>query len=103
MSHFPGAERRDVRMLGFARRTTVEEALAWIDRGIGALSSEEVSLWQAAGRVLAEDIVSPIDVPRFARSMMDGFAVVAADTLGATAYNPLKLTIVGQSLAGDAF
>ena len=79
----------DVRMRGFARRTTVEAALAWIDEHCRRLPAERTSIWQAAGRVLAADIVSRVDVPGFARSMMDGFALQAADTLGATAYSRL--------------
>ena len=96
----------DVRMRGFARRTTVEDALAWIDSTVpelGDLGVEDVSLNCAAGRVLARDVVSRVNVPGFARAMMDGFAVVAEDTLGATSYNPLPLTILGTSLPSVAF
>ena len=93
----------DVRMRGFARRTTVEEALAWVDACSGPLAEERVSLWEAAGRVLAADAVSAVAVPGFDRSMMDGFALQAADTLGATSYNRLPLAIVGQSLPGQPF
>jgi molybdopterin molybdotransferase len=97
------ASNRDVRMRGFARRTTVEAALQWLDDVARRLPSESVSVWRAAGRVLASDVVSDIDVPAFARSMMDGFAVQASDTQGATAYNRLELQIIGQSLAGKPF
>ena len=45
---------------------------------------ERVPLARALDRVLAEDLVSPIDLPDFARSTMDGFAVRAADTFGAS-------------------
>src|SRR5437764_12959220 len=93
----------DVRMRGFARRTTVEAALAWIDQHCRRLPAERTSIWQAAGRVLAADIVSRVDVPGFARSMMDGFALQAADTLGATAYSRLEAQIIGQSLPGTPF
>jgi molybdopterin molybdotransferase len=96
----------DVRMRGFAQRTTVEDALAWIDSllpAIDELSNEDISLLGAAGRVLARDVVSNIDLPGFARAMMDGFAVVADDTLGATCYNALGLNILGTSLPGAPF
>ena len=46
--------------------------------------AEDVSTSEALGRVLAEDIHSPDDLPTFRRSTMDGFAVRAADTFGAT-------------------
>jgi molybdopterin molybdotransferase len=98
--HSPSA---DVRMRGFARRTTVEEALAWVDALSARLGSERVSIWSAAGRVLAAEISSQVDVPLFARSMMDGFAVQAADTLGSTPYNRPELQIVGESLPGRPF
>ncbi len=93
----------DVRMRGFASRTTVESALAWVDRHSARLSAERASVWAAAGRVLAGDVVSPVDVPQFARSMMDGYAVLATDTLGATAYHRLPLAVIGQSLPGQPF
>ena len=57
------------------------------------LRSERVGLDQAAGRVAARDVTSGIDVPPFARAAMDGYAVVAADTAGAsrTAAAPLRM------------
>ncbi|NQT11290.1 MAG: molybdopterin molybdenumtransferase MoeA, partial [Planctomycetes bacterium] len=69
-------------MRGFARRTTVADALAWVDREISRGSEQPAPLSEAAGRVLARDVISDVDVPRFVRSMMDGFAVRAADTMG---------------------
>jgi molybdopterin molybdotransferase len=90
-------------MRGFLRRSTVEQALAWVDAHAGRLPAESVSLWCAAGRVLASDITSSVDVPGFERSMMDGYAVRSGDTLGATPYNRLPLAIIGQSLPGQPF
>lgn len=89
-------------MKGFARRTTVEDALAWLDVHLARLPEEWVALEQAAGRVLARDVASGVNVPAFARAMMDGFAVRSADTLGASAYQRLPLVVVGQSLPGRA-
>lgn len=91
----------DVRMRGFVRRTTVSDALAWVDQHVSPLDLEQVDLNDAAGRVLGSDMVSSVDVPQFDRSMMDGFALLAEDTLGATAYNRLLLEIVGQSMPGS--
>jgi molybdopterin molybdotransferase len=90
-------------MRGFARRTTVADALIWLDNQVKTLRSETVPLDRAAGRVLASDIVSSCDVPGFDRSMMDGFAVRAADTLDASSYNPIELSIIGESLPGQPF
>jgi molybdopterin molybdotransferase len=52
-------------------------------------------------RVLAEDVVSPSDLPDFARSTMDGFAVRAADTYGASEGLPAYLTLVGEVAMGQ--
>jgi molybdopterin molybdotransferase len=90
-------------MRGFAQRTTVEAAIAWVDSASQRLPTERVNVWNAAGRVLAADVVSSVSVPGFSRSMMDGYAVRGDDTLGATGYNRLELTIVGQSLPGQPF
>lgn len=92
----------DVRMRGFTSRSTVEAAWAWLDAALAKLppAMEVVGLFEAGGRVLAQDVTSAIDVPGFARSMMDGYAVHAEDTYGATAYNPLPLSIVGVSFPG---
>ena len=73
----------DVRMRGFARRTTVADALKWLDARTTCLPEETVPLAEAAGRVLAREVVSGVDVPAFDRSMMDGYAVRAVDTTGA--------------------
>ena len=93
-------------MHGFVQRTTVDDALAWVDSvlpSFGNLEIEDVSLLSAAGRVLARDVVSPVNVPGFARAMMDGFAVVAEDTQGATSYNAMPLKILGTCLPSQAF
>jgi len=94
-------------MRGFARRTTVADALRWLDEQIDALSGvaagQTVPLQQAAGRVLASEVTSRVDVPGFDRAMMDGFAVRAADTLGAAPYNRLALEVIGESMPGRPF
>ena len=92
---------RDVRMKGFAQRTTVADAINWLDKQLEPLDSHSVPLEQASGRVLANDVTSGVDVPGFDRAMMDGYAVVAADTQGASAYNPLRLEVVGEVLPGQ--
>jgi molybdopterin molybdotransferase len=90
-------------MRGFSHRATVAQALEWLEIHAAPLSSELVVLADAAGRVLAVDVVSKFDVPTFSRSMMDGFAVQAADTLGAAPYNRLPLRIVGEVFPGASF
>jgi molybdopterin molybdotransferase len=93
----------DVRMRGFAQRHTVDAALAWLDAQLQPLTAERVPLRVAAGRVLAASVVSDVDVPGFDRAMMDGYAVVSDSTEGASAYTPLQLTVVGQSMPGCPF
>ena len=95
--------KHDVRMRGFRSRTCVEDALAWIDANVSSLSPEAVGLAEAHGRVLASAITSPINVPAFDRSAMDGFAVKSAETVGAGDYNPLSFRIVGLSMPGQPF
>jgi molybdopterin molybdotransferase len=93
----------DVRMQGFARRSTVAAALSWLDARLHPLDAEDVPLLAAAGRVLAEPVISDIDVPGFDRATMDGFAVVADSTEGATAYNRVSLRVIGDALPGVPF
>jgi putative molybdopterin biosynthesis protein len=63
------------------------------------LETEEVRLAEALNRVLAEDVVAPLDVPGFDRSNVDGFAVRAEDTFGASEDRPLDLRLNGEVLA----
>ncbi|MAE64020.1 MAG: molybdenum cofactor biosynthesis protein [Phycisphaeraceae bacterium] len=88
-------------MRGFARRTTVADARSRLDASVHMLTDETICLFEAAGRVLASNVRCTVDVPGFARSMMDGYAVKAADTSGATGYNRRPLTVVGEVLAGS--
>ncbi len=62
--------------------------------------TEHVLLAHATGRVLARDVVSPYDVPPFTRSAMDGYAVIAADTVAATRDRPAQLRIVERIYTG---
>src|SRR4051794_17962918 len=62
--------------------------------------NEAVPLLRALDRVLAEDLTSPVDLPDFPRSTMDGFAVRAADTYGASEGLPAYLAVSGEVLMG---
>jgi molybdopterin molybdotransferase len=64
------------------------------------LEHQRIATADALDRVLAEDLVSPADLPTFPRSTMDGFAVRAVDTYGASEGLPAYLTIVGEVLMG---
>lgn len=67
--------------------------------GRAALDAETVPLEAALGRVLAEDVRAEVDVPGFDRSNMDGFAVRAADTYGASEEEPVRLRLNDEVLA----
>jgi putative molybdopterin biosynthesis protein len=74
------------------------EAIEGLDLTAGA---ESVPIREARGRVLAERVDAPIDVPGFDRASMDGYAVRAEETFGATEDDPVDLPIVGTVLAGE--
>lgn len=65
------------------------------------LGIQEVPLLKAVGRVLAEDVASPLNVPPFHRSTVDGYAVRAEDTFGAEEDNPVVLKLAGHVDAGE--
>ncbi|MDG2051775.1 MAG: molybdopterin biosynthesis protein [Myxococcota bacterium] len=60
--------------------------------------SESVRLEDALGRVLAEDVRAPVDVPGFDRSNMDGFAIQAPDTFGASEEEPVLLRLNSETV-----
>lgn len=93
----------DVRMDGFARRTAVPAALAWVGTNAARLPAESVAVEQAAGRVLAAGVIASIAVPEFDRAAMDGFALRGAETAGAGEYSPLEFAVRGQALSGQPF
>jgi molybdopterin molybdotransferase len=80
---------------------TVEEALEKILAGIGPLPMERVALPLALGRTLAEDIAADIDLPPYDNSAVDGYAVRAQDTSGATADHPVVLRTLTDIHAGE--
>jgi molybdenum cofactor synthesis domain-containing protein len=65
------------------------------------VSLESTTLSEALGRVLAEDVVAPFDVPSFDRSTVDGYAVIAADTFGAEENRPVGLEFCGHIDIGE--
>ncbi|MCW4032182.1 MAG: molybdopterin molybdotransferase MoeA [Candidatus Bathyarchaeota archaeon] len=65
------------------------------------LASEFVPIEEALGRILAENLKSPKEIPQFDKSAVDGYAVVAENTFGASLTNPLIIRKVGQVKTGD--
>ncbi len=80
----------------FRSLISLEEALSIVQSRLPLTSVETVPLPLAQGRILAEKIVSSLDVPGFARASMDGFAVQAEDTLEAREDRPVCLRLAGS-------
>lgn len=90
-------------MLGREAVVSVKTAREIFDKNfnIPQLQSEVISITNAAGRIMAKDTVSPVDLPDFKRSSMDGYAVRAQDTFGATESLPAYLQVIGEVLMGE--
>ncbi|MCY4062742.1 MAG: molybdopterin molybdotransferase MoeA [Chloroflexi bacterium] len=80
----------------------VDAALSKILADMNRLEAETVSLPDAYDRVLAEDIVSPIDLPPFDNSAMDGYAIRYEDSAVASPDSPASLSVTMDILAGSA-
>ncbi|HEX8237850.1 MAG TPA: gephyrin-like molybdotransferase Glp [Abditibacteriaceae bacterium] len=81
---------------------TPHEAQEVILRTVHTLQSEMVSHEHAAGRTLAQDIISTVELPPFDNSAMDGYAVRAADVDGASQASPVVLQVLETTAAGAA-
>jgi len=81
---------------------TVAQARDRILSRIAVLDAEDVSLIDARGRVLAQEVRSDRDVPPFTNSAMDGYAVRATDTRSASPREPVRLVVLGEIRAGAA-
>jgi molybdopterin biosynthesis enzyme len=78
---------------------SISEAIRIIQHENCLLEAKTVDLEESIGRVLAQEIFADMDLPPFDRSQMDGFAVKTEDTKVV----PVKLKIVGESVAGKGF
>jgi molybdopterin biosynthesis enzyme len=82
---------------------SVDEALERILGYVSVLEPEEKPILQAMGQVLAEDVASPFSIPPLDNTAMDGYAVQAASTAGASPSLPVELEVVGELAAGYLF
>ena len=88
---------------GADRLLSVEEARSIVLTGIAGPTDEEVVfLSEARGRVLADDVLSLTALPPWGNSAMDGYAIRAADVVGATESAPAALSVIGEVRAGTA-
>jgi molybdopterin molybdotransferase len=81
---------------------SVEEAQQQVLAAVARLDAEDRALGDALDAILARDAVADIDLPPFANSAMDGFAVHASDTANASPERPAVLPVIGEIAAGDA-
>ena len=80
---------------------SVEEALEKVLGCVEILEAEETPLMESMGQVLAEDIISHIDIPPLDNAAMDGYALKADDTLGASGQSPRILRVIDTVIAGS--
>ncbi len=86
----------------FRNLVSIEEAKQRLEESLEIERRiEEVPLRDSYGRIVAEDVYAPIDIPPFDRAAMDGYAVRAEDTFGAEEDKPVRLKVVGRVEAGD--
>ena len=89
-------------MKPFKRLMSRQSALRIIEENIGMIDrTETVLLEESSGRVLATDASAKFNVPPFDRCAMDGYAVRAQDTFGASRDNPNRLKVIGVQHAGE--
>jgi molybdopterin molybdotransferase len=81
--------------------TPVDDYQSQVLAAIRALPPAQLALADAEGCVLAEDVAAAAALPSFDNSSMDGYAVLAADTAGASAQAPVTLPVTGEIAAGD--
>ena len=96
-------DHEDVRERGFRRRTRVSAArdkLAEVVAGIE--ETKHVPVGDADGRIVAESVTAERNVPHYDRAAMDGYAVVAEDTFGASERSPVRLALDERGAAGVA-
>jgi molybdopterin molybdotransferase len=81
----------------------MEDAVRRILATIPPPIAESIPLSEASGRVQLERVVSPIDLPLFDNSAMDGYAVCARDTASARRESPVRFRLIGRIAAGASF
>jgi molybdopterin molybdotransferase len=82
---------------------SIEEALQQLLAHVRVLPEEKKHPLQALGQMLAEDIAAGFDIPPLDNTAMDGYAVRAADTVGARETSPRELRVIGEVAAGYVF
>ncbi|MFH1059553.1 MAG: gephyrin-like molybdotransferase Glp [Pseudomonadota bacterium] len=79
-----------------------DQALRLVLDAVSPLAAQSVPILEAEGRVLAQDVVSDVMLPPFPSSARDGYAVIAADTQGASLALPVSLRVLSEIRAGGS-
>jgi molybdenum cofactor synthesis domain-containing protein len=90
-----------LRKIGFAKLTRLEDALEKLFSKVEILGSDEIETSKSLNRILTENITSKMDVPPFDRSAMDGYAIIAEDSFGASPKNPNTVKKTGTIEIGE--
>ncbi|MBU0624646.1 MAG: molybdenum cofactor biosynthesis protein [Candidatus Thermoplasmatota archaeon] len=84
------------------RLIQLDEALEFVtEKAVPIKKTETIPITDAIGRVAAEDVFSKLDVPPFSRAAMDGYAVRAKDTFGASKLKPVRMRVLEEIYAGS--
>ena len=95
------AEKRQAKGNEEMERILLEQAEKLLLSETGKITdTEEIPLWDAAGRVLSENISATLDQPPFPRSPLDGYAVRSGDIAGVSSENPAFLRVIDEVTAG---
>ena len=92
-----------MKLKGFQKLTLTDQALqSWLNAlQIGKPKVVAVSLQDASGRVLAEDVIAQEDLPRFDKSAVDGYALKSADSVGASQFKPATFQLTENQEVND--
>ncbi len=84
----------------FFKVKSLEEVMERV-KDFSPVESETISVFDSFSRILSEDLIAKKDLPGFRRATMDGYAVAASSTFGASESNPAWLTVAGTISMGD--
>lgn len=91
-----------LRKIGFSKLSPLEDTIEKLFKRVESLPNEKSETKFALNRILGEDVVSEMNVPHFDRSAMDGYAIIAEDSFGASPKNPKNVKKVGKIEIGEA-
>ena len=90
-----------LRKIGFSKLTRLEDALDKLLSTVELMSTEDIETSKSLNRILSENIISNMDVPPFDRAAMDGYAIHAKDSFGASPKNPKTIKKIGTIEIGE--